>query len=518
MPKRMLINVLDPTLTRIAVVNNGFLEEFYIQRGGEKSQLNNIYKGRVVNVEPSIGAAFVDFGGNRHGFLHISDLQPPEELENPSGKERGKKKGRHEGSKEKKNIQELIKKNQDVVVQVTKEGIGHKGPTLTTFISIPGRYLVLMPSLKRMGVSRKISDEGERKRLKGILTELNPHGNMGFIVRTAGVGRTKREFSKDLQYLIKLWQVIQKRIKSASAPSLIYQESDLAVSTIRDIYSPDIREILVDSEAVFKKCQDFLRAIIPRSQNRIRLFSEKVPLFHKYRIEGEMEKLFRNKITLKSGGSIVIDQAEALVAIDVNSGRFKEEEDLEETAFKINMEAVPEITRQLRLRDLGGLIITDFIDMEEEKHRRELEKAFRDALRNDRARIKVARMSPFGIIEMTRQRLGPGLKLYFFSKCPICSGSGAVMNIDYMGLNILRVLQTILNNPRLAANRGECIEIAVNSSVAEFLLNNKRAKIVQLEKDHGKSIVIKGDTRMKVDEKRIFYYEDRMQKELRSGF
>jgi len=337
MPRRMLINVIGNDLVRIAVVNDGVLEEVYIEKGGDQNYLNNVYKGRIVNIEPSIGAAFVDFGGKRHGFLHISDVAPSSEMEIPSKKVKRRKPRKKEGNGEKRNITEILKKNQDIVVQVTKEGIGQKGPTLSTYISIPGRYIVLMPSLKRTGVSRKISDEGERRRLKGILSELNPPPDMGFIVRTAGIGRTKREFSKDFMYLLKLWKAIQKRIKSSSSPFLIYQESDLAVSTIRDIYSHDIKEILVDSEEVYKKCQDFMKTIMPRSQKRVALFKERIPIFHKYKIEAEIEKLFKNKITLKSGGSIVIEQTEALVAIDVSSGKYKEQKDLEETAFKINL-------------------------------------------------------------------------------------------------------------------------------------------------------------------------------------
>jgi ribonuclease E len=382
-------------------------------------------------------------------------------------------------------IQEIFRRGDEVLVQVIKESIGTKGPTLSTYISIPGRYLVLMPGLNRVGVSRKIVDEGQRRKLRDIMRELNPPQGLGFIVRTAGLERTKRELARDLAYLLRLWKVILRRIKKAKAPAPIYQESDMIIRTIRDIFNSEIDTIWIDEPSAFERAQDFLRVVMPRFVNRLKLYDEKVPLFHKYGIEDEIAKIQRRHVPLPEGGSIVIDQTEALVAIDVNSGNFRVEDDAERTAYEMNLRAAKEIARQLRLRDLGGVIVNDFIDMREERHRRGVERAVREAIKRDRARTKVLRMSAFGLIEMTRQRIRPSLKRSVYEDCHHCTGAGVVKTAESMAIDVMRLLA-------LATHRDEIrrMAISVHPSVAAYLSNRKRKEIARLESECNMTIQI----------------------------
>ena len=524
---RILLNAIDSEESRVAVVSRNVLEELYVNIASQASYLGNIYKGRVVNVEPSIDAAFVDFGAARNGFLHASDVMPiygkdgfhladlatakaaegegPESLR--AAVEDTEEGGRSDAAlkerprpRERLPIQKLLRKGQEVVVQITKDGIGGKGPSLTTFISIPGRYLVLMPSLSRCGVSRKIADERERKRLKKVIEELNPPQGMGFIIRTAGIDRSKKDLQKDLDYLMRLWRVFERRLASGRAPQVMYEESDLAIKTMRDIFSSDIAEVLVDSEPVYRRIQDFVTRIMPRYRSRVKLYNESVPLFHKYGVELELEKLFQRKLPLPSGGSIVIDQTEALVAIDVNSGKYRREADLEETAYRTNLEAIPEIVRQIRLRDLGGVIVCDFIDMIESKHRREVEHKFRDAMRNDRARVKLARISPFGILEMTRQRMGPGLKKALFSPCVHCGGTGMVKTPEAMSLSVLRDIQAAIGKGGYST-----LEVSVHPDVEHYLANVKRRTVLNLEERFQRNVILIGDPKLKGGEFKLRY-------------
>ena len=385
-------------------------------------------------------------------------------------------------------IQEIFRRGDEVLVQVIKESIGTKGPTLSTYISIPGRYLVLMPGLNRVGVSRKIADEGQRRKLREIMNELNPPKGLGFIVRTAGLERTKRELARDLAYLLRLWKVILRRIKKSRAPAAIYQESDMITRTIRDIFTSEIDTIWIDEPSAFERAQEFLRVVMPRYVNRLRLYDEKVPLFHKYGIEDEIAKIQRRHVPLPEGGSIVIDQTEALVAIDVNSGNFRVENDAERTAYEMNLRAAKEIARQLRLRDLGGVIVNDFIDMREERHRRGVEKALRDAIRRDRARTKVLRMSAFGLIEMTRQRIRPSLKRSVYEDCPHCGGAGVVKTVESMSIDVMRLLA-------LAAHRDDIrrVNISVSATVATYLNNRKRREIARIESEANMTIHLRGE-------------------------
>jgi ribonuclease E len=373
-------------------------------------------------------------------------------------------------------IQDIFRRGQEVLVQVIKEGIGTKGPTLSTYISIAGRYLVLMPGLNRIGVSRKIADDEQRRRLREILHELQPPRGLGFIIRTAGLDKNKKELQRDLAYLSRLWQVVVRRIRKIKSPAEIYQESDMITRTIRDTFTSEIDTIWVDEPAAFEHAQEFLQIVMPRYANRINLYSGPEPMFHKYGIENEIVRIQQRHVPLPNGGSIVIDQTEALVAIDVNSGNFRADNSAEETAYQMNLLAAKEIARQLRLRDLGGVIVNDFIDMRDEKHRRGVERALREAVKRDRARTKILKISPFGIIEMTRQRIRPSLKRSVYQDCPHCEGTGQVKTCESMSIDVMRMLQ-------LAAHREGIhrVQIRVAEDVANYLLNKKRKEITRLE-------------------------------------
>jgi len=516
MKSEMLVNVSQPEECRIAIVEDGILEELYIERASQDNYVGNIYKGRIVNLEPSIQAAFIDFGVGRNGFLHISDVEPQyfrqggydpsepiggsrfadidsgEEEEGGEGgpsQSRGPRRPPPRGGRPrvKPPIQEIFKRGDEVLVQVIKEGIGTKGPTLSTYISIPGRYLVLMPALGRVGVSRKIEDDELRRTLRDTLLELNPPKGLGFIVRTAGADRTKKELSRDMAYLLRLWKVIVRRLKKAPGPCDIYEESDMIIRTIRDIFTAEIDSIYIDHPEAFERAKEFLQLVMPRHVNRLHLYEGKEPLFHKYKLELEIAKIYQRKVPLRSGGSIVIDQTEALVAIDVNSGNFRTEDNAEETAYQLNISAAKEIARQLRLRDLGGVIVNDFIDMRKERHRRGVERTLKDAMRRDRARTKILRTSPFGLIEMTRQRIRPSLKRSVYGDCPCCSGRGVVKTAESMAIEVVRMLMLARQLPKIAK-----VTVRVNDEVATYLNNKKRREITQVEDDAGMSVLILG--------------------------
>ncbi len=405
------------------------------------------------------------------------------------GRNGSRDRGRNGYGRPKPLIQDIFKRGQEVLVQVIKEGIGTKGPTLSTYISIAGRYLVLMPGLNRVGVSRKIADDEQRRRLREIFNELKPPRGLGFIIRTAGIDKNKKELQRDLLYLSRLWQVVVRRIRKTKAPAEIYQESDMITRTIRDTFTSDIDTIWVDEAAAFEHAQEFLQIVMPRYANRIKLYEGKEPLFHKYGIEEEIARIQQRKVPLPHGGSIVIEQTEALVAIDVNSGSFRADNNAEETAYQINLQAAKEIARQLRLRDLGGVIVNDFIDMRDEKHRRGVEKAMREAVKRDRARTKILKISSFGLIEMTRQRIRPSLKRSVYQDCPYCHGMAQVKTCESMSIDVMRMLQ-------LAAHRDHVhhVEIRVADDVASYLLNKKRREIARLEESGNIQVQIRGST------------------------
>jgi len=504
MKQEMLINVSQPEECRIAIMEDGVLEELYVERTSQDNLVGNIYKGRIVNIEPSIQAAFVDFGVGRNGFLHISDVEPqyyrqggldPDkafDLVDSAGKaadavpangddalraQRVQRKPRlGDRPRVKPPIQDILRRGDEVLVQVIKEGFGTKGPTLSTYISIPGRYLVLMPPLGRVGISKKIDDERDRRVLRDIMLDLKPPKGVGFVVRTAGTERTKSEMARDMAYLLRLWKSIVKRMRKYSAPIDIYQESDMIIRTIRDMFTEDVGRILIDEPAAYERAKEFLELVMPKYAPRLQLYEGKEPLFHRYGLEEEIGRIHQRKVPLKGGGSIVIDQTEALVAIDVNSGSFRTEKSAEENAYQMNLIAAKEIARQLRLRDLGGVIVNDFIDMRKEKYRRGVEKALHDAMKRDRARTKILRTSPFGLIEMTRQRIRPSLRKSIFRDCPTCPGTGTVKTAESMAIEVMRTLH--LSESRDDVTR---LTVTVHDEVATWINNRKRREITQFE-------------------------------------
>jgi ribonuclease E len=541
MKQEMLINVAQAEECRIAIVEDGQLEELYLERTSQSNYVGNIYKGRIVNLEPGIQAAFVDFGVGRNGFLHISDVEPqyfrqggfdPHKPILPNGgqtrnrdadfngaegggdddESHGESRGRNGGGRNggrngggggartaryragvrprfKPPIQEIFQRGDEVLVQVIKEGIGTKGPTLSTYISIPGRYVVLMPALGRIGVSRKIEDDGDRRRLRDILRELNPPKGVGFIVRTAGTDRTKKELQRDLAYLLRLWKVIVRRIKKTTGPVDIYEESDMIIRTIRDIFTGDVDAIYIDEPKAYERAKEFLQIVMPRYVNRLQLYEGKEPLFEKYNLDEEIAKINQRKVPLRGGGSLVIDQTEALVAIDVNSGNFRTDGSAEESAYQLNQIAAKEIARQLRLRDLGGVVVNDFIDMRKDRNRRNVERTLRDAVKRDRARTKILRTSPFGLIEMTRQRIRPSIKRSVYKECPACGGTGLVKSAESMAIEVVRKLLQ-----RSHSNQVARITVTVEEEVANYLNNKKRRDLVQLEQENNVEVqVVSGE-------------------------
>ncbi len=524
MKQEMLINVAQAEECRIAIVENGILEELYLERSSQSNFVGNIYKGRIVNLEPSIQAAFVDFGVGRNGFLHISDVEAqyfrqggydPHKLIEPDGSQfddgdgAGDEEGAEPRSQSRRNggrngggaktaryragvrprikppIQDIFQRGDEVLVQVIKEGIGTKGPTLSTYISIPGRYLVLMPALGRIGVSRKIENDEDRRRLRDILRELNPPKGVGFIVRTAGTDRTKRELSRDLAYLLRLWKVIVRRIKKTTAPVDIYEESDMIIRTIRDIFTGDVDSIFIDQPEAYERAKEFLQMVMPRYVNRLQLYEGREPLFQKYKLDEEIVKINQRRVPLRGGGSLVIDQTEALVAIDVNSGSFRTDGSAEESAYQLNQIAANEIARQLRLRDLGGVVVNDFIDMRKERNRRSVERTLRDAMKRDRARTKILRTSPFGLIEMTRQRIRPSIKRSVYKECPACGGTGVVKSAESMAIEVMRKLQMRSHVEQVAK-----IVVTVEEEVATYLNNKKRRDLVAMEMENKVEVVV----------------------------
>ena len=502
MSREMLINVAESEECRVAVVENGLLEELYVERASLGRHVGNIYKGRVVNIESGIQAAFIDFGVGKNGFLHISDIHP--RYFEGVGAKYVETIGRRKSLKDRPPIQDCLRKGQEVVVQVTKEGLKSKGATLSTYLAFPGKYLVMMPWMRKHGVSHKIEDEDERKRLRQILDESGPPKGQGFIIRTAGEDCSKRDIQSDLKYLSRLWIAIEKRIETEGSPRELYQESDLVIRALRDVFTSTISKIVCDSEVVVRKIQEFFSIATPRLKQRVTYYDDKVPLFHKYHIEEEITKVQSRKVQLNGGGSIVIEQTEALVAIDVNSGRYRRLKSAEQTAYESNVEAAVEIARQLRLRDLGGLIICDFIDMRNAKHRKAVEKAFRDAVRTDRARSRILGISRFGVVEMTRQRMRPSLQSSTYLACPNCGGTGFVKSHESLALEIIRLLNLSASKEQIKR-----VELFVSPEVADYLQNIKRAALSQIEQFSDKRVVIHSAAEYSGEKHELVCYNDR---------
>ncbi|EAZ53392.1 ribonuclease E/G [Pseudomonas aeruginosa] len=459
--KRMLINATQPEELRVALVDGQRLFDLDIEAGAREQKKANIYKGRITRVEPSLEAAFVDFGAERHGFLPLKEISREYFKKSPEGRI---------------NIKEVLSEGQEVIVQVEKEERGNKGAALTTFISLAGRYLVLMPNNPRAGgISRRIEGE-ERNELREALNGLNAPADMGLIVRTAGLGRSTEELQWDLDYLLQLWSAIKEASGERGAPFLIYQESNVIIRAIRDYLRQDIGEVLIDSIDAQEEALNFIRQVMPQYASKVKLYQDSVPLFNRFQIESQIETAFQREVKLPSGGSIVIDPTEALVSIDINSARATKGGDIEETALQTNLEAAEEIARQLRLRDIGGLIVIDFIDMTPAKNQRAVEERVREALEADRARVQVGRISRFGLLEMSRQRLRPSLGETSGIVCPRCNGQGIIRDVESLSLAILRLIEEEALKDRTAEVRAR-----VPFQVAAFLLNEKRNAITKIE-------------------------------------
>lgn len=470
----MIINAVHPEEFRVALVEGQSLESFFIETATRGKVVGNLYKGIITHVQTSLQAAFVNYGMERNGFLPFSDIHPEYYLREAPDHVR---------------IQDVIQPGQEVLVQVVKEEIGTKGALLTTYISLAGRDIVLMPGQSQRGVSRKIDDDEQRERLKELARDLKIPEDYGIIIRTAALTRTKRDISKDLNALLKIWEEIKKQVQETEAPALIYKEQDLAIRVIRDYFSPTIKSILVDDKDVYKQVKDFLRIISPRHQRSVRFYKEEAPICSKYNLEDQIEQIFHKKVPLKSGGYLLIDSTEALVAIDVNSGRTNGNGALEEMVFKVNMEAATEIPRQLRLRDLGGLIVIDFIDMRDNRHMREVERRLKEEMRKDKAKITVGRISRFGLLELSRQHLGLNIVRGSYKECPICQGIGMVRSMETTALCYFRKIWQALAQKKPAVVKG-----VFSVEVANYLLNQKRLDLMNLEQRFNANIIIEGSS------------------------
>ena len=459
--KRMLFNATQPEELRVAIVDGQKLIDLDIETAGKEQRKSNIYKAVITRLEPSLEACFVEYGGNRHGFLPFKEVAP--QYFQP-------------GSGNRPSIKEALREGQELLVQVEKDERGNKGAALTTFISLAGRYIVLMPNNPSGGgVSRRIEGE-ERDELREVLSHVEVPQGMSIIARTAGIGRNEEELQWDLDYLKQLWDAIEGAAKSEKAPSLIYLESSLVVRAIRDYFNPEIGEILIDTEDVYQQALAFMSTVMPNNVDRIKRYVDDVPLFSRFQIEHQIESAHAREVRLPSGGAIVIDHTEALTSIDINSARSTKGSDIEATALNTNLEAAEEIARQLRLRDLGGLIVIDFIDMESSRNQRDVENRLRDSLHHDRARVQTAKISRFGLLELSRQRLAPSLGESNYIACPRCSGIGHIRGTESSALHILRIIQE-----EAMKESSTAIHVQVPVDVATFLLNEKRADIHRIE-------------------------------------
>jgi ribonuclease E len=456
--KRMLFNATQSEELRVAIVDGQKLIDLDIESAAKEQRKGNIYKGVVTRIEPSLEAAFVDYGADRHGFLPFKEIS------------RSLFQAGVDVSRAR--IQDALQEGQEFVVQVEKDERGNKGAALTTFVSLAGRYLVLMPNNPRGGgVSRRIEGE-ERDELRDLIAQLDVPPGMSIIARTAGIGRNLEELNWDLNYLLQLWRAIENASLQQAGSFLIYQESSLVIRAIRDYFQPEIGELLIDTESIFEQARQFMGHVMPGNVNRVKLYKDDIPLFSRFQIEHQIETAYSRHVSLPSGGAVVIDHTEALVAVDVNSARATRGIDIEQTALNTNLEAADEIARQLRLRDLGGLIVIDFIDMESSRNQREVENRLREALHFDRARVQMGKISRFGLMELSRQRLQPSLGETSHLPCPRCQGTGQIRSIESTALHILRILQEEAMKENTAA-----VHAQVPVDVSTFLLNEKRSDI-----------------------------------------
>ncbi|MEM1164799.1 MAG: Rne/Rng family ribonuclease [Planctomycetota bacterium] len=495
--RKMLVNYVPGDECRVAIVQDGVLEELHTEFAATESIGQNIYVGRVTNVESAIQAAFVDFGHHTNGFLHISDLHPQYFGTDETTERIGKKTPR----RERPAIQDCLKKGQRVLVQVIKEGINTKGPTLSSYLSIPGRYLVMLPDMDKVGVSRKVEDEDTRKRMKDILDQLELPEGYGFILRTAGLDRTKTELKRDLAYLQRLRKDIDRRLnKGGDRPRLLYAESDLLMRTLRDLWTSEIDEIIIDNEIAVKRAARFMKIVSPRTSTNLFHYNEQAPMFWSFGVEDQISQILSRRVPLPSGGSLIIDETEAVIAIDVNSGRMRSNNDAETTAFKTNNEAVPEICRQLKLRDVGGLVICDLIDMMKRSNRKTIEKLFQDCLKSDRSATKVLPISQFGIVEMTRQRQKGSMRSQHFER--LTEGGPMVRRLDSIARESLRELARLL-----AVDRINTVEMVISPKLAGELLSHRRQSLTRLEGRTNKTVEVRVSESIKTDTVRFYAYD-----------
>jgi ribonuclease E len=477
----MLINVMHPEETRVAIVHDGRLMELNIEISGKEQIKGNIYKGVVLRVEPGLQAAFVDIGRAKPGFLQIGELHPDYYKWRDDLPEEQRKRFPR--------IQEVLHRGQELLVQVEKDERDNKGSALTTYISLPGRYMVMMPGSDSAGISRKVEQEGARKKLKEIVAGMDIPEGTGYIMRTEAVGRSPEELQKDFTSLTELYESIRRGAAEIKGAGEIYRDSGLIIRTIRDYFSDDVDEVLVDSKDAYREAKEFFRDTMPDCEKRVKLHKEKRPIFSRFQLEEQIDQIYEKRVALPSGGSLIIEPTEALVSIDVNSGKSSGERGIEDTAFKTNREAVEEVARQLRLRDLGGLIVIDLIDMRENKHNSEVEKALKNALKMDKARVNVGRISQFGIMEMSRQRIAKTLNDAIYLECPHCEGRGKVKSVEAMAVSFLRKVHA-------AAAKGTVAEVlgGLPLEVAYYLLNRKKRELAQIENDYEIEVTVKGKT------------------------
>ena len=479
MSRKMLINVMHPEEARVAIVQDGLLMELNIEISGKEQTKGNIYKGVVLRVEPGLQAAFVDIGQKKPGFIQMGDLHPDfwqwrDDVPESDRKRRPR-------------IQDVLRRGQELIVQVEKDARDMKGSALTSYLSLPGRYMVLMPGDDAAGISRKIEDNSIRKELKALVADLQVPEGYGYIVRTEAVGRTVDELKKDLEYLVGVHERIQQQASQIKGAAEIYHDAGVILRTLRDYFSDDIDEVLVDDKAAFQQAIEFFRELMPGYEKLVKLHKEKRPIFSKYQLEEQIDQLYEKRVPLPSGGSLIIEPTEALVSIDVNSGKSSGERGIEDTAFKTNQEAAAEVARQLRLRDLGGLVVIDFIDMRENKHNKEVERTLKDALKMDKARVNLGRISQFGMMEMSRQRIAKNINDAIHLECPHCEGRGRVKSVEAMALSFLRKVHA-------AAAKGQVGEVrgGLPLEVAYFLLNRKKRELAQIENDYEIVVTVKG--------------------------
>jgi ribonuclease E len=480
---KILINAVDPEECRVATVKDNKLEDFRIESSLKEITHGNIYKGIVTRVEPSLQAAFVDYGAKRHGFLQKNEIHSDYFLNTDSRTH---------------SIKNLVKRGQEIMVQVTKDPFMKKGAMLTTLISLPGRYLVLRPGSDGVGVSRKIESEEERNRLKDIMHKFDLPDNFGVIVRTVAQNSTKTAILKDIKYLLRLWKTIKDSVIKTNSPGLLYKERHLVIRSIRDSFTPEVSEILIDDIAIYREVKEFIKLFSRNHAKIVKHYQGAKPIFSKFQLEDQIASIFESRVVLKSGAAVVIDQTEALVSIDVNSGKSTQEKSIEQTAYQTNLQAAEEIARQLRLRDMGGLIVIDFIDMRDAKHRSEVERTLRNHVKQDKARTKVGKISRFGLLEMSRQRIRPSIEFGSYLPCRYCQGKGLVPSPETLGIGFLRKLS--LESLKEKTHRVTGI---VPVEVAEYLLNKKRREIVALEERNDMTVEIEGDRLMVPGESRI---------------